>query len=336
MKKPGKGCFAGSVVRQGGSAMRRVVLPLALVFAAVSAFADSPERLRLQLNWLPEPEFGGIYAAREGGHFAAQRLEVEILKGGPDVPAVQMAASGRVELAVAAADEVVALRAKGARIVALFATYQTSPQAIMVRAERQVTSIPELLAGGGTLIAQPGLAYLKWLKRQYGLEKVRIVPYGSGAMAQFLDPARRDVAMQCFVFAEPLAARRQGVEPRVFPIADTGFDPYAAVIVTREQFLAQRRDTLRRVVAALRAGWQEYLNDPEPTNRVMATLNTAMDLETFAAAAEVQRPFLESETTRAQGLGAMSEARWRTLVRQLRELRVIEREVDPRSCFANF
>ncbi|MEP0774918.1 MAG: ABC transporter substrate-binding protein [Acidobacteriota bacterium] len=315
--------------------MTRWLAALALILSTTAGAAAPPERLRLQLNWLPEPEFGGIYAAREGGHFAAAGLEVEILKGGPDVPAVQMAASGRVELAVAAADEVVALRARGARIVALFATYQTSPQAIMVRAGEGVTSIPELLARGGTLIAQPGLAYLKWLRRQYGLEKMRIVPYGAGAMAQFLDSRQREVAMQCFVFAEPLAARRQGVEPRVLPIADTGFDPYAAVIVTREQFLAGKQDTLRRFVAALRAGWQAYLEDPEPTNRVMAALNTAMDLPTFAAAAQVQRPFLESDTTRARGLGAMSEERWRTLVRQLRQLGVIDREVDPRACFVN-
>ncbi len=309
---------------------------LALVFTATTvAAAAALETVRLQLNWLPEPEFGGIYAAREGGHFAAAGLEVEILKGGPDVPAVQMAASGRVELAVAAADEVIALRAKGARIVALFATYQTSPQAIMVRAGEGVTSIPELLARGGTLIAQPGLAYLKWLRRQYGLERMRIVPYGAGAMAQFLDPRQREVAMQCFVFAEPLTARRHGVEPRVLLVADTGFDPYAAVIVGREEFLAKRSDTARRFVAALRAGWQAYLQDPGPTNRVMAALNTAMDLETFAAAAEVQRPFLESEATRARGLGAMSEERWRTLVRQLRRLGVIDHEVDPRACFVN-
>lgn len=315
--------------------MKPYALVVALLVASGASAAPPAETLRLQLNWLPEPEFGGIYAAREGGHFAAQGLSVEILKGGPDVPAVQMAAAGRVELAVAAADEVVSLRAKGAKVVAVFATYQTSPQAIMVRADRGVATIPELLAAGGTLIAQPGLAYLKWLRRQYGFGTTRLVPYGSGAMAQFLDPGRRDVAMQCFVFAEPLTARRQGVEPRVLLIADTGFDPYAAVIVTREEFLVKRRDTVRRFVAALRAGWQAYLADPAPTNRVMAALNTAMDLETFTAAAEVQRPLLESEATRERGLGAMSGERWRTLVAQLRSLGVIEGDVDPRACFVN-
>ncbi|MGE5235489.1 MAG: ABC transporter substrate-binding protein [Acidobacteriota bacterium] len=289
--------------------------------------------VRLQLNWVPEPEFGGIYAAERDGIFAAHGLRVEILKGGPDVPAVQMAAAGRVEFAVAAADEVVALREKGADVVALFATFQTSPQGIMVRASREVKDIPALLANGGTLIAQPGLAYLKYLRKHFGLDRVRIVPYGSGALSQFLDPTRSDVAMQCFVTAEPLTAQREGVPVKVFLIADTGFNPYTTVIVTSAGFLRSHRDTCRRLVAALREGWRRYLAAPGPTNRAMARLNSAMDLATFDAAAETEKRLIE--TARTSELGAMTLTRWTTLARQLAELGVIESPVDPAACFVN-
>lgn len=309
---------------------------LAVVALAGTASAQSPAaRVRLQLNWLPEPEFGGIYAATLGGAFARHGLDVEILKGGPDVPAVQMAAAGRVEFAVAAADEVVSLRDKGADVVALFATYQTSPQGIMVKATSGAKDIPDLLARGGALIAQPGLAYLKHLRREFGLEKMKIVPYGSGALAQFLDPARSDVAMQCFVFAEPLAARRQGVEPKVFLIADTGFNPYTAVVVTRGSSYRGDPALARRMAAALREGWREYLDDPGPANREMARLNTAMDLATFEAAAAVQAPLIESEDTRRAGLGAMTEARWKQLIDQLAALDVIREPIPARDCFVN-
>jgi NitT/TauT family transport system substrate-binding protein len=181
-----------------------LVLSLAVPLAATdlpAAQATRPMPVSVQLNWLPEPEFGGLYAAREAGLFADAGLDVTILKGGPDVPAVAMTASGRVTFGVAAADEVISLRAKGADIVAVFATYQTSPQAIMVRGERKVDGIPALLEQGGTLIAQPGLAYLKHLKRIYGLGGTKVVPYGSGAMAQFLDPKRGDG--RCSVSSSP-------------------------------------------------------------------------------------------------------------------------------------
>jgi len=300
-----------------------------------AARAGSPVPVTVQLNWLPEPEFGGLYAAREDGVFARAGLDVTILKGGPDVPAVPMTASGRVTFGVAAADEVVSLRAKGADIVAVFATYQTSPQGIMVRDDRPVNGIPALLAQGGTLIAQPGLAYLKHLRHSYGLGGTKIVPYGSGAMAQFLDPERGDVAMQCFVFAEPIAARARGVSPKVFLVADTGFNPYAGVIVVRREFLRTNGDVVRRFVGALREGWRLYLRDAGPTNAVMARLNAAMDLPTFAAAARDQKPLITGGDAAARGLGTMSEERWATLARQLLELEVIDRPVPAADCFVN-
>jgi len=295
--------------------------------------APAARKVRVQLNWLPEPEFGGLYEAGRAGHFAAAGLDVEILKGGPDVPALQMAAAGRVEYAIAAADEVVTLREKGADVVALFATYQTSPQAIMVKRSRAVGSIKEMLEQGGTLIAQPGLAYLKWLRGKYDFGKTRVVPYGSGAMAQFLDPEAEDIAMQCFLFAEPITARRKGVEAKVFLIANTGFNPYTAVIVTRGDHLRRHRAEVDAFLAALRLGWRGYLDDPVPANRVMARLNPAMDLDTFAEAAAAQAELIESPDTRLLGLGTMSEKRWQRLILQLIDLGVISVPMPATDCF---
>jgi NitT/TauT family transport system substrate-binding protein len=292
-------------------------------------------KVRVQLNWVPEPEFGGIYAAQRQGFYASHGLDVEILKGGPDVPAVPMAAAGRVEFAVASADEVVSLREKGADVVALFATFQTSPQGIMVRADRSVTDIPSLLRAGGTLIAQPGLAYLKYLGRHYGLDRMRIVPYGSGAMSQFLDRSRHDVAMQCFVTAEPLVAKREGLPAKVFLVADTGFNPYTTVIVTSAGYLRSHRQACRGLVAALREGWRSYLTDPGPVNRVMERLNPAMNLATFDAAAHAEKPLIETGWTAAHGLGSMTLARWTALISQLKQLDVIDEPIDPASCFAS-
>ena len=309
-------------------------LAAAAVPPAFGQTVPAARRVRVQLNWLPEPEFGGIYEAVRAGHFTRAGLEAEILKGGPDVPALQMAAAGRVEFAIAAADEVVALREKGADVVALFATYQTSPQAIMVKRSRPVTGIKSLLDAGGTLIAQPGLAYLKWLKARYDLSKTKIVPYGSGAMAQFLDPAATDVAMQCFLPAEPVTARRKGVETNIFLIANTGFNPYTAVVVTRGEYLRADRGACAAAVAALRAGWRAYLDDPEPANAAMARLNTSMDLAAFAEAAAMQKKLVESPDTALYGLGAMSEQRWDRLIKQLLDLGIISVPMLGSECFA--
>jgi NitT/TauT family transport system substrate-binding protein len=114
-----------------------------------------------------------------------------------------------------------------------------------------------------------------------------------------------------------LAARKQGLDPKVFLIADAGFNPYVGVVIVRRETLTTRRELVRQFVAASRAGWQSYLSDPAPANAVMAKLNTTMSPETFAAAAQAQVPHVVTEDTNTRGLGTMTRARWETLGRQL-------------------
>src|SRR5262245_43489867 len=117
---------------------------LSLLFLCLPAHAA--DKVSIQLNWLPEPECGGSYEAERAGLLKKHDLEVQILKGGPDVPAVQMAATGRVEFGIAAADEVISLNEKGGDVVGLFAIYQTAPQGIMTHAERGAKDLPGLFA----------------------------------------------------------------------------------------------------------------------------------------------------------------------------------------------
>ena len=278
--------------------------------------ADDPARISLQLNWAPEPEFGGYYAARERGDFKGEGLTVEIRPGGPGVPALQMVAAGQVEYGITSADSILVARERGADIVAVFALYQTFPEGIMVHAERGLKTIAEVFAGG-TLAMEPGTPYHRMLERRYGLDKVRAVPYSNNLGPFLHDPG---FAQQCFITAEPLAARRAGAHPQVFPISDTGYNPYSGVIFTRRQRLAEQPAQVAALVRAVRRGWQAYLEDPAPANRIMRAVNPTMDPDTFAEAAAVQKPLILGERQPTAPLGHMTLERWQTLAEQLREL----------------
>lgn len=286
-------------------------------------------KIAIALNWKPEPEFGGLFEAQRAGAFEKRGLSVE-LTGGPGAPVVQMVEAGKVEFGIAAADEVLLARDRGSDIVAVFATYQTNPQGIMVHASRGLEALAEVFAAGGTLAVEPGVAYTKYLEKHYDLSKMKIVPYGY-SIAPFLNDT--DMAQQVFVTAEPIAARRQGTDPQVFLIAESGFDPYAAVVVTTGARV--RGDTKRVVdfVAALREGWNAYLVDPTLANAQMGALNKEMDAETFRLAADAQEPLIEDAYTKQEGVGAMSLERWTTLGQQLRALGLLDKEPVPADCF---
>ena len=96
------------------------LLILACVLPAM-AFPDmAPQKAKLALNWKPEPEFGGFYAADYGKH----GLDVEILPGGAGTPTVQMIGAGSAEFGLVQGDEILLARARGNDVIALFAVFQ--------------------------------------------------------------------------------------------------------------------------------------------------------------------------------------------------------------------
>src|SRR5881275_2553714 len=124
--------------------------------AALLAACGKPSKIRLALNWKPDPQFGGFYAAPYQKH----GLDVDVLPGGAGTPTVQMIGAGSAEFGVVSADEILLARARGNDVVALFAAFQNNPQGIMAHASRKLESIGDVLKGG-TLAIQSGLPYAR-------------------------------------------------------------------------------------------------------------------------------------------------------------------------------
>lgn len=283
---------------------------------------DGAGRLRLQLNWVPEPEFGGIYAAEIDGVFREAGLAVEILKGGPGVPSPQLLAAGQVEFAVISSDELLLLNSKGGDLVAIFSIFQQDPMAIMVHAGSPWDSLESLWRSDATVACDSNAPYVTFLNRRYGGDRLRLVAH-QGSVASFMNDAR--LAQQCFVFSEPVTLELAGVPTRVFPVGASGYDPYRAVIAVRRDTLERRRELCGRLVLALQRGWRSYLDDPRAANEVMSTLNPAMGVEAMDLAAKRQESFIENGFTRDRGLGAMEASRWRQLAEQLHSIGLLDR-----------
>jgi NitT/TauT family transport system substrate-binding protein len=293
------------------------------ILAACGKPAQNQKRVRLALNWKPDPQFGGFYAAPYQKH----GLDVEILPGGAGTPTVQMIGAGSAEFGIVSADELVIARARGNDVVALFAVFQNCPQGIMVHASRHLASIADVLKEG-TLAVQRGLPYTSILEKKYGFDHVKVVPSPGGDISAFLHDEK--FAQQCFVMSEPLQARHAGVDVKVFPVADIGYNPYTTVLATSGAQLKSDPDHAKSMVAAVREGWRAYLGNPESTNTKMHDLNPSMDAAAFTEVAEGQKPFIDTGE-----LGVMTAERWTTLIGQLAELGDIPQAIPAQDCFRN-
>jgi len=287
----------------------------------------------LQLNWKPEPQFGGFYAAEVEGIYARHGLDVTITGGGAGAPTVDMIGAGTVPFAIVSADEVVRARAMGNLVVALFAVYQTNPQGIMTRASRGFKILADIFSHPGTLAMERGLPYSDFLQKKYGFSRLKIVPSPFGDLSLYR--TEKNYAMQCFVTSEPLAAKKTGIEPQTFLIADSGYNPYTTVLATGESYLKANPQIVKSMVDAVREGWQNYLADATKTNEYMGKLNPTMDAQTFKESAEAQKPLIENADSKQLGVGAMTLGRWQMLAKQLLELKVIDKPVEAQTSFAD-
>lgn len=280
------------------------------------------DRVTLMLNWYPEAEHGGFFAAKVHGIFAKYGLDVDIRPGGEKAPVAQELVTGRVQFAIGNADDVLLFRQQGADIVALLAPIQQTPRCIMVRADSGINSLSELK--GLTLQANRGQAFLSFMEARGMLEGVQVVPY-SGSVARFV--ADEKTAIQAYNFSEPHLAEQNGVPAKTLMLSEIGFNPYASCLLATEPYVREHRSISERMVQACREGWQKYLESPDETNAAILALNPErMTAEALAYGAEQLEPLCTPNPNETPEFGGMSRERWQTLVDQFIELKLITPE----------
>lgn len=280
--------------------------------------------VKIALNWKPEPQFGGFYAAQMSS--AGTPLMIELLPGGSGTPTIQMLAAGKVDYAIVSADEVILSHDRGGQdVVALFATYQTNPQMIMVRADKGYKSLKDLFQDPkAILLWQKGLPYAQYLAKKLGPLKAKQAPFSGGIGAFQADPS---IAQQGFVTSEPLLAKAAGLNAQTFLVADEGYNPYTTVLVTQKSRFQKNPEQVKMIVKLVRDGWNQYLADPTAVHQILQKQNSAITSEGLKSLAEAQKSLIALQKTPGKTgpqTGQMTKDRWQTLVDQLSDLKLIK------------
>jgi len=269
----------------------------------------------LGLNWFPEAEHGGFYAALHHGYYREAGLDVTILPGGPKSPVLQQVATGQVTFAVDNADKLLLVRAQQADLVAVMSPIQNSPRCIMVHAESGIESFEQLSQQSGfTLAMNPGQPFAQFLSQRLDLTGLTLAPY-PGNVAQFL--LDRKFAQQAYSFSEPFVAEQQGAKVRNLMLSDLGFNTYTSLLITSRNQIDQHPEVVQHMVTASQRGWQTYLENPAATNSLIHERNPEMGLDVLEFGVRDLQPLCLPDGFDPQKLGAMTAERWSTLADQM-------------------
>ena len=292
------------------------------------AQAQQLDKVRFGTNWVAEGEHGGYYQAVADGTYKKFGLDVTIVPGGPNVNNRVLLPVGKLDFFMSA-NSLQSFDAVEQNIptVAVAASFQKDPQVFI--AHPDATNFDDLKTRT-LFVSKEGMAsYFQWLKSDFGFSESKVKPYTSNAQPFLAD---KNSAMQGYVTSEPFAVERQGgFKPKVFLLADLGFNAYSTLIETRRDLVAKRPDLVQRFVDASAIGWYHYIyGDSRPGNDLIKKQNPEMTdaLLSYSIAKIKEYGIVDSGDSLKLGIGAMTDEHWKSFFDKMVRAGVVKSGVD--------
>ncbi|WOO40030.1 ABC transporter substrate-binding protein [Rubellicoccus peritrichatus] len=256
------------------------ILILAFIFVIVGGCSNrddqnipgNKEKVIVQLDWVPEPEHGGLYQALAKGYFADAGLDVTLLPGGANIAVIESVAVGQADVGQSASTQVITAASRDLPIKNIASVFHQIPTALMLHEDNPIDSFSEL--DKKTIMARPEALYIPFIKEKYGID-FDVIPQNFGLGMLINDPK---FIQEGFYIAEPFFAEKEGVKLKFLRLSEAGYEVYATLFAN-DNFLESRPEVAAAFVDAFIKGWADYLEgDPTPAHEaIKAARNGEVD-----------------------------------------------------------
>jgi putative hydroxymethylpyrimidine transport system substrate-binding protein len=274
-----------------------LVLPVVLLALGLAACGEkeettaggATERVNLVLDYLPNADHAGIYAAIEEGEFKTAKLDVKPRTPSDPSAPLKLLASGRADLAISYEPELLLARAKGADLVSIGALVQKPLTSIISLGKKPIRSAASL---EGKKVGTSGIpyqeAYLQTILEQAGADRGSAKPINVGfSLIPALVSKRVDAVLGMFWNVEGVELRRQEKDPVILRMEEIGVPTYnELIVVARAQDVRARGPVLRRFMRALARGHEIVRKDVG--SGVSALVKANPDLDRRLQRAQIQ------------------------------------------------
>jgi ABC-type nitrate/sulfonate/bicarbonate transport system substrate-binding protein len=272
---------------------------------AGSAGAGDLGPVTLQLSWIKNAEFAGEFFADANGHYAAVGFSDVTMDPGPG-PVETLVASGEADFGLSnavATAQVIAEEDAPLRIVGT--KFQKNPFTILSLRDGGDIATPQDLVGkrigvqaGGNETLFDALLEVNGIDPAQ-VEKVPVeydpAPLVDGEVDGFL----------AYLTNESITVQNAGYDVTNLPFADNGLPFVAESIITTEQMIEERPETVKAFLEAEIRGWQDHLRDPAEGARLAVEeygADLGLDMAKEMQQADVQSTLIVTPDVEANGL----------------------------------
>ncbi len=120
--------------------MRRIALLAGVAALALAASASAQDKVTLQLKWVTQAQFAGYYVAKDKGFYKAEKIDIAIKPGGPDIAPAQVIAGGGADVIIDWMPSALASREKGVPLVNIAQIFKRSGMMLTCRKDSGIKS----------------------------------------------------------------------------------------------------------------------------------------------------------------------------------------------------
>jgi putative hydroxymethylpyrimidine transport system substrate-binding protein len=297
------------------------------------------ESVRLMLDFFPNADHAGLYAAQGTGAFDRAGLDVSIQTPSDPSAPLKLLAAGRVDLAISYEPELLLARDRGQKLVAVGALVQ-KPLTSVISIGRRAISNPAQLAGKtvGTAGIPYQSAYLKAILASAHVDPKRVkeVNVGFNLVPAMLS-GKVDATLGAYWNYEAIQLQQEHKRPKVIRMETVGVPTYdELVIVARQTDLDAKSGgaKVRRFMRALAQGMKALKQDPNTGIAPLLRANRDLDRRLQEASVKATMPvFFPADTSKP--FGYMNPSEWATYGDWMARNRLLERPPDAASALTN-
>ncbi|MGI5939206.1 MAG: ABC transporter substrate-binding protein [Thermoleophilia bacterium] len=320
--------LAVSVVACGGDASTESTTPRSTASGSVP--------VTLMLDWVPNTNHTGVYVAQQKGYFKEAGLNVKIVEPGEVYPEGAVA-SGAADFGISFQESVTLARAEGAPIVSVAAVLQHNTSGFASLAGLGVAG-PADFEGlhYGAWGSPSEIPTLKALMEGVGADfnRLKMVTTGFADALALLSQKQVDLVWIYYGW-QGIQAKQQGIDLDIVMMQDyldSVPDFYTPVVIAGESTIAQRPDTVKRLIGALSRGYTFAAQNPDEAADILMAAAPELDKELVKESQRWISPYYIAEAPR---WGEQKESVWQGYSDWLAKNGVVASSDDVKKAFTN-
>jgi putative hydroxymethylpyrimidine transport system substrate-binding protein len=318
-----------------------LLLVLSIALAACGEKKDVLEpkgskHVELMLDFFPNADHAGIYAAKAAGDFEQAGLAADIRTPADPAAPIKQVAAGRVDLAVSYEPEVLRARDQGLNVVSVGAIVQKPLTSIISLPKAGIHGPADLK---GKTVGTAGIdyqsAYLQTILADAGVDagsvKQRNVGFG---LVPALVTGKVDAILGGFWNYEGVQLRLQGRKPRIIRMERAGVPSYnELVLVANGDALERDGEKIRAFIGALSRGARALRDDP--SKAIDGLLEANRDLDPRLQRASVRATLPLFFPPKGKPFGWQDPAQWQAFAEWMHDNDLLRQAPDPDAAFTN-